>query len=266
MRRFGLALGGFCAAGAVLSSTAAQAQEAGLRLVFGLENRLEVSRNSELSVPATGNEFTHETRLSFGLSSVREIDWLELSVSGAAIVEDGPGDDGAQLDFGRGEGELAYHREVSASVLDVGGYYRNDDIDSSDSLADADVTGTRTDFGANLSVETGRTSSVGLAFSAAYDETDFQDSTDPDLFDTTETRADAAVILHASETVTGRLGLRYVLHEEDDPESSRTETTTTYAGLDYAISERLDLEAEIGYAEEEDEEFGLTDRTSRPVL
>ena len=266
MRRSGLALGGFCAVSTALSSSAAVAQDAGLSLVFGLENRLEISRNTDLSVPATGTDITDATVLSFGLFSVREIDRLEFSVSGALIAEN-TSDGGTEFDFGRGAADLAYHREVPAAVFDLGAFYRNDGVDAfDDDLADVDETGTRIDYGANVALEIGRTSSIGLAFGAAYEQTDYEDTSDPDLFDSTETRADAAVIFHASETVTGRLGLRYSLLEEDDPGATRTETLTTFAGLDYAISERLDLAAEVGYVETETEEFGVTDRTTGPDL
>lgn len=267
MRRSGLALGGLCAVGAALSSSAALAQEGGVRLVFGLENRLEVSRNSDLSVPATGTDVTNETRLSFGLFSETSIDRLEFGASGALIVENTDGPDGTGVDFGRGAMNLAYHREVPAAVLDLGAFYRNDEVDAfTDDLGDTDGGGTRTDYGANVALETGRTSSIGFALGAAYEATDFQDTTDPDLNDSEETRADAAVILHASANVTGRVGLLYSLRDEEDAAETRTETITSYAGLDYAISEWLDLAAEIGYTERETTEFGVTDRTTGPDL
>lgn len=266
MRQSGLGLGGLCAVSASLLSSAAMAQDGGLRIVFGLENRLEISRNSELSVPATGTDILDVTRLSFGLFSETEIDRLEFSVAGALLVENNSGS-GTEFDFGRGSADLAYHREIPAAVLDLGAYYRNDSIDAfDDALADADETGTRVDYGATAGLEIGRTSSIGLALGAAYEVTDFQDASDPELYDTTETRADAAVIFHASEIATARLGLRYSLREEEDPAATRTETVTTYAGLAYSISERLDLDAEIGYAETDTEEFGVIDRTTGPDL
>lgn len=267
MRRSGLALGGFCAVGAALSSSAAMAQDGGVRMVFGLENRLEISRNTDLSVPATGTDIIDETRLSFGLFAETAIDRLEFSTSGALIAENSAGGGGTQFDFGRGRLDLAYHREVPAAVFNLGAYYREDDVDAfDDTLSDVDETGTRTDFGANFALETGRTSGIGFAIGAAYEATDYQDTSDPDLYDVTESRADAAVILHVSEIVTGRVGLRYSLREEEDPATTRTEALTTYAGLDYAISDRLDLAAEIGYSQVDVEEFGVTDRTTGPDL
>ena len=267
MRRSGLALGGFCAVSATLLSSAALAQDGGMRIIFGLENRLEISRNDRLSVPATGTNISNATRLSFGLISNREIDQLEFSASGALVAENGTDGPGTEFTFGQEAVNLTYHREVPAAVFDLGASYRNDDVDEfDDELADIDETGTRTDYRLNARLETGRTSSIGLAFDVAYESTDYQDTSDPDLNDSTEATADLALIFHASETTTGRIGLRYSQRDEEDLATTRTDTLTTYVGLDYAISERLDLAAEVGYVESETEEFGVIDRTTGPDL
>jgi hypothetical protein len=267
MRRSGLAIGGFCAVSAVLSPSASLAQDGGLRMVFGLENRLEIVRNSDLSVPATGTDVTDVTRLSFGLTSETAIDRLDFSATGALIAENNAGSSGTELDFGRAAVTLAYHREVPASVLDINAEFRNDNIDAfDDDLADVDEAGTRTDTALSARLETGRTSSIGFALGAAYESTDYQDASDPELDDSTETRADVAVIFHASETVTGRVGLRYRKFEEENPGTRTVEETTGYVGLEYAISERLDLLAELGYIESEDEDFDIIERARGPEI
>jgi len=266
MRRSGLALGGFCAVSAALSSSAF-AQDAGMRIIFGLENRLEISRNDRLSVPASGTGIRNVTRLSFGLSSIREIDQLEFLASGALIAENGTDGPGSDFSFGREAVNLTYHREVPAAVFDLGASYRNDDVDEfDDELADIDETGTRTETRVSAGLETGRTSSIGFALGATYQSNDYQDVSDPDLTDSTEVTADLAMILHASEIATGRVGLRYTDLDEEDAASTRTETLVTYVGLDYSISERLDLAAEVGYFERDTEEFGVTTRTTGPDL
>lgn len=236
-------------------------------MIFGLENRLEVSRNDRLSVPAGGTDISNVTRLSFGLTSETAIDRLEFLASGAVIVENGNDEPGTSFDFGREALDLNYHREVPSAVFDLGVSYRSDEVDEfDDELADIDETGTRTDLSINTALEIGRTSAIGFALGAGYSKTDYVDASDPDLVDVTESRADAAVIFHISEIATGRVGLRYTEREEEDAASTRTDTLVTYAGLDYALSERLDLSAEVGYTESETEEFGITDRTTGPDL
>ena len=262
MRRSGIAFGGVCAATAILWPCAVMAQDGGLQLTFGLENRLEVVGNDSLSVPATGTLVSNVTALSFGLTSETQIDRLDFSATGAAIVETGDGD--TELDFGRAEVQFSYHREVPAAVLDLTAEMRSGGLDTFDALTGADEPGTQTDYVLDGRIETGRTSALGFGLGVGYSRTEYEDTVDPDLFDSTEARADAAVILRFSEIATGRLGVRYSEREEEDPGTTVTQTMTTFVGLDYSVNERVDLSAELGYAEIETEEFGVIDRTTGP--
>jgi opacity protein-like surface antigen len=265
MFRSGPVIGGLVAIGASILPCLGYAQDGGVRLIFGIENRLEAFRNEELSVPATGTTIENVTRLSFGLISETAVDRLEFAASGAMIVEDSDESSGTDIDFGRSAVTLAYRREVPSSVFDIAAEFRNDDVDAFvDDLGDGDESGTRTNYNLSARLEVGRTSSVGFALGLAYENTDFQDATDPTLEDSEELRGDAAVIFHFSEAATGRIGLRFTHREEDDAAETVTETTVAFAGLDYAVSERLDLTLELGYAESEEDEFGITSRTSGP--
>lgn len=266
MRRSGIAFGGFCAVTTALSPLTAGAQEGGVLLTFGFENRLEIIGNEALAVPSEGTDVANATFLSFGLRSETALDRLSFLASGAAIIENPAGDTGTELDFGRAAMALEYRREVPSALLELSATLRNDDVGSFEDLASADESGTQTDYDLSARIETGRTSAVGLALGLEYEATDYHDVTDPDLVDTTEARADAAVILRFSEVATGRLGLRYSEREEDTAGTTVTQMLTSYAGLDYAVSERLDLTAELGYTEIETEDFGLVERVTGPDL
>lgn len=263
MRRSGQVIGGFCALGAVFLPGASLAQEGGLLLTFGIENRVEISRNESLSVPAEGTEIANVTLLSFGLVSETALDRLAFEVTGGLIAQHD--DAGSEIDFGRSALTLAYHREVPAAVLDLSAEFRTDDVDAfGDDLGDADEDGTRSDLALSARLEAGRMSSVGLAFGLAYEQTDFQDTTDPDLVDSEEWRGDIAAILRFSEVATGRVGVRYSQLEEDDLGTTTTDERTIFAGLDYSVSERLDLAVALGYTEIETEEFGVIENTRGP--
>ncbi|MGL4236950.1 hypothetical protein [Tabrizicola sp.] len=265
MLRFGPVRGGFCAICAVLTPLSGFAQDGGLRLVFGIENRLEVTRNADLSVPATGTEVANVTQLTFGLISETALDRLEFSATGAAIIENADGSSGTEVDFGRSALNFAYSREVPAAILEIAAEFRSDDVEAfADDLADTDEVGRRTDYSLSARLEVGRTSSVGFAFGVAFEETDFRDTTSTDLIDTREARGDVAVIFNFSEVATGRLGLRFRQREEDDTANTTTEETVVFAGLDYSVSERLDLGLELGYTDTETEEFGVVDRDRGP--
>jgi hypothetical protein len=265
MRPLGPVLGRLSAVGAALLPFAGLAQDGGLSVVFGIENRLEVSRNPELAVPGTGTEVANVTVLSFGLLSETALDRLELNASGALIVENSEDTSGTEADFGRGTLDFAYQREVPAAIFQIAGLFRSDDIDAfADDLGDADEGGTRTDYGLSSRLEIGRTSSVGFEIGAAYDATDYRDETDPDLSDSKEVRGDIAAIFYFSEIATGRVGLRFLKRDVEDAGTTHTDTVGAFTGLDYAVSERLDLGVLLGYSDTETEEFGIIERTRGP--
>lgn len=263
MRRRGQFFCRVCALGAILLPGASLAQDGGVLLTFGLENRLELSRNYSLSVPAAGSKIANVTRLSFGLITETALDRLEFGLSGAVIALDD--DTGRKIKFGRSALTFAYRREVPAAVLDLSADYRADDVDAfGDDLAAADETGTRSSLALSARLETGRTSTVGLVVGLAYDQTDYTNATDPGLIDSKEWRGDLAALLRFSEVATGRVGVRYRHREEQDAGTTTTDEATYFVGLDYAISERADLAFELGYTDTDTEEFGLIERSSGP--
>ena len=248
MRRTASPLGGLSFVAASLLSWSAAAQEGGLSMVFGIDNRLEVTRNPDLTVPAEGTRIANVTALSFGLVSDTALDRLELNASGALIIENPEDAAGTDLDFGRLALDVAYRREVPTALFEIGAQYRQDDVAAlGDELSDIDQTGTLTNYGMDARLETGRTAGIGFTVGAGFDVSDYADTTDPDLVDTKRARADTAAILRFSEVLTGRLGLRYQREEEDDLGTTVTQTGTAFAGLDYQASERLDLGAELSF-------------------
>jgi hypothetical protein len=263
MRRTGQFFRGVFTLGATLLPGASLAQDGGVLLTFGFENRLELSRNESLSIPAAGTEIANVTLLSFGLITETALDRLEFGVTGGVIALDD--DTGSGIDFGRSALTFAYHREVPSAALDLSAEYRTDDVGAfGDDLADADETGTRSDLALSARLETGRTSSVGLVFGLGYDQTDFTDATDPDLVDSMEWRGDVAALLRFSEVATGSVGVRYRHREEEDLGTTTTDAETYFVGLDYAISERADLAFELGYTDTDTEEFDVIERTRGP--
>lgn len=263
MRRSGQFLRGVCTLGAALLPGAGLAQEGGVLLTFGFENRLELNRNGSLSTPAAGTEVANVTLLSFGLVTETAVDRLLFGVTGGVIAQND--DTGSRIDFGRSALTFVYHREVPSAALDLSAEYRNDDVGAfGDDLAAADATGTRSDLALSARLETGRTSTFGLAFGLAYDQTDFSGTTDPDLADSKEWRGDLAALLRFSEVATGRVGVRYRHREEKDLGTTVTDAETYFLGFDYALSERADLAFELGHTRTDTEEFGIIRRTQGP--
>lgn len=265
MHRSVLTAGGLISIAAGVMPLAALAQDGGLQLRFGIENRIEVVRNPDLAVPAEGTSVANVTALSFGLLTETGIDRFDLAASGALIVENPADSSGTDVDFGRSALTFGYTREVPAAIFEIAGRFRTDDVGAFDTgVGDDDADGTETQYGLSTRLEIGRTSPLGFAIGAGFDVTEYDDTTDPDLFDSKEARADIAVILRFSEIMTGRLGLRYARLEEDDATATVTETLGASAGLQYAVTERLDLGIDLGLTRIDVDELGVVDRTEGP--
>jgi hypothetical protein len=266
MRRAGMIRGGLLTAAATLAACPALAQDGGVRIVFGFEQRVETGWNVGLDVPETGRTTVGITELSFGITSQTPLALLEFSGSTALVVENSFDTDGTEAELGRPDLRFAYTREVPNALFNVTARYRRDDVDAfDDDISDADADGTRTDYGAALRLETGRTAPLGFAVAVSYDAVEYDETTDPDLFDSEILRTSLGTRLRLSEVMVGTVDLSFSREEEEDLPQTVTETVTATAGFEYAVSERVTLDVALGYSEIETEEFGVVDLASGPV-
>ncbi len=228
--------GGLVASATALFACAAVAQEGGVLLTFGIEQRLESGRNLDLAVPDSGQTTASVTRLSFGLVSQTQLDLLEFDASTALVIEDSFDTDGAEVELGRPELNFGYTREVPNAIFSLAARFRSDDVDAFDEdLDEDDADGTRTDYGAEVRFETGRTAPIGFVFTTAFERSEYDDTTDPDLVDTDTTRVGVETLFRFSEVAVGRVGLGYLREEDDVPSGTLSEAVTVLAGLDYAM-------------------------------
>ncbi|MBA3908683.1 MAG: hypothetical protein C0524_02120 [Rhodobacter sp.] len=222
-------------------------------LTFGLEQRLEVGSNVDLTVPEGGTTTASVTRLSFGAVSRTQLDTLEFSAASALVVENSDGTGGTEAELERPELSLRYTREVPNALFSVGAQYRRDDADAFDEdISDADLDGTRTDIGADLRIETGRTAPLGFAFTTSFTRTEYQDTTDPTLTDTDVLRVGLETRLRFSEVLLGRVGLGYEREEETDVVGPATETSTASLGMTYLLANG-EATADLSFSSDDDE-------------
>lgn len=245
-----------------LSASAAAAQEeGGLRLTFGVEQRFEVGRNLDLAVPAEGTSKVAATVLSFGLFSETGLDRLEFTASGALVIENSPDTAGTEIDFGRPAIGFVYVREVPEALFSIDARYVSDDVSEvSEDLADADADGTQIDYGVTLRYEALRTSPASVFVEGTYDVTEYQDTTDPFLFDTTTYGLTLGTRLRLSEVLFGTVSIGQSREDEDG--GVTTDTTTLRTGLEYAMANGS-ATADLIFATGDDEdrttlEFGRT--------
>jgi hypothetical protein len=204
-------------------------------LTFGIEQRLEAGRNVDLTVPEEGRTIASVTRLSFGAVSRTPLDVLEFSAAGALLVENTEA--GTETGFDRPDMGLRYTREVPNALFTIGTRYRRDDIDAFDEdLAATDLGGTRSDTSADVRLETGRIAPLGLAFSAEYLKTEYEDTTDPELVDTKTARVGAEATLRFTEVLEGTVGLAFERETRADTPGISFETGIVSVGLTYLLA------------------------------
>jgi hypothetical protein len=232
MRSIGSLRAGVLVTAAVIGVSPSAAE---VVLTFGVEQRLEAGRNVDLTVPEEGRSIASVTRLAFGAVSRTPLDVLEFSAAGALLVENAG--DGTEAGFDRPEMGLRYTREVPNALFTIGAQYQRDDIDAFDEdLAEADLGVTRADTRADVRLETGRTAPLGLAFSAEYLKTEYEDTTDPELVDTETARVGAAATLRFTEVLEGRVGLAFERETRADTPGVSFETGIASVGLTYLLA------------------------------
>jgi hypothetical protein len=114
----------------------------------------------------------------------------------------------------------------------------------------------RITLGANFS--TGIEGPLGLDVGASFDNRDYIDTTDPDLFDRRSVRANAALRFQLTPVMTGRLTGSISRLDDDTAGDPRTETMAYGAGLTYALDPITTFSADASFTTVEETAFGTT--------
>lgn len=240
------------------------AQDGGATWTFGIEQRFEHGRNLSLAVPAEGSSSIATTNLSFGL--LRETQKQRFSVeatAGLRIADEA----GSGSDVGLGDASLAlsYARESANSELTLGldlgrseigdlsaisGFSGSDGtIELPPDFADLTGTGLRNTYALSAGFETGRQSLIGFGVTAGLSGVEYQDATDPDLFDSRTSRLGAQVMLHASPRTTYHIGVDGEAYRADDADQTERDTTEVRIGVTHEASPRTRFDAALGYSD-----------------
>ncbi|WP_425102278.1 hypothetical protein [Tropicibacter sp. S64] len=229
------------------------ADSGGVWLRFAVSQRLEATRNADLTPGADGTTLTSNTGLAFSLSSETRTDFIGLTVGGTLRHVSSPDPDKdvefalkaprAELTYARIGAGSRFETGLSARVEDVS-YLRSlfdfldedgtlpDGIDTVEQLIDSvdrEENGTRRRLAAHAMLRFGIDGPVEGGLRLAATQVDhFQ--TDPTLFFDNRSYAlngDVKLALTETLTMTGTLG--YTLYEEDG--SPARETIALGVGL-----------------------------------
>ena len=230
----------------------AHAQDGGgQRFTFGIEQRFEVGRNTDLSFDSEGTSATATTIFSLGVVDETALERVVIDASVGLVIERTPDSDGTEVDIGSPGLDFTYVREVPDASLTLGASYIRDDVaDLADDLTDADAEGTQTNYGLRARYETFRTAPASLFLEAAFDGERYEDTIDPGLVDTDTVTLTIGSNLRFSDVLTGTVSASREREEDEAGTVSTTDSLT--AGLVYAMANGS-ASLQVGHEQSDDE-------------
>ena len=237
-------------------------EEGGLRLTFGVEERLETSENLALADPSSGSLTSSTTTLSFGLVSETRTEVLRFGLSGGVRLE--AGDAAADPDlFGHPSLDLFYSRSGANSALSLSASAQRNLLATAAPTPenpDPFGSGSQTVYAANATFDLGQTGPIGLTLQADRSGTTY-DSAEASFVDNRTLAVSATAHLRFPAYGEMRLIAAQSRYEEGNQDLQR-DSHSLKLGWALALSPTTALDAELGYERLDTMEFGvLTDRT-----
>jgi hypothetical protein len=242
------------------TGAAAQQDTAGIRLTVDGSVGLSFDDNPSLDPGGSEAETSLTTRLTFGLISETQVQTLNLRLSGDYVLRNGGTDDPSEFlgpDIG-----LNYRREGADSDFVLAARRRESDVrgtftvlaDPTDPLSPSDLIvdeGNIIRTTASARMRFGIEGPFGFELGVAAFQSNYEDTTDPDLQDTERTEADIALRARLTPQIDGRLFAAISEEQTDDAEETDISTADVGIGLAYALDpvRTLDLSAGIARLE-----------------
>jgi hypothetical protein len=226
-------------------------------LSFGLEQRLSWVDNPNLDIPSTGDNLQFDTRLTFGIVSETPKDRLAFNLGTTVRGEDGTGGFGFSLE--NPSVELAYTRSGPSSSLTLSGFRRETDLSEGLELIESSdggppiltfEDGTARTKGVRLAYSWGEGAPFGGTLRAGLTDTDYRDTTDPDLVDNRTVTVGAGFRFALNEVTDATLDLDHRRFDEDGP-TAVEDSTTLSAGITRALP-RGSLRAKLSTTRNDD--------------
>ena len=251
----------------VLTTTAAQAQDAPPRLTFDLGSRLTLDDNPDLAAGGSDPRSGLDTDLGLTLNTTTRDQAFSLAVDGLLRLDD------EGLAFRDPAVRLSYSREAATSRLALSGVLQQSPVDLFEPLISSDggvittdilaTTGTITSRSAELTFATGLDGPLGFDLAASTSARDYSDTTDPRIFDSTSSELTLGV--HLRMPSAGReIGLSAGTSASDYQNTTQTSRTGRDLTLSYAQDLRPDLrmQATLGQSTTTTREAGTADSTA----
>ena len=249
----------FAWSGGEAVSQAADAGGAGLRFVLDYEARIEADTNPRFGDDESGAglQFLNEVDLAF-LSETRN---QAFALTFGTVARYSSADSGELEGFTLTEPTyaLSYERVAANATLSVEADYRERRIEflepffidnDGDSILDeagfSRSDGSLTEVGARVTLVTGRQSPIGTTYTAAYRSRTYEESEDPDLFDSVDYRVGTVTRFRLSEVATGQITTRLRQYDYDEGREVDGDVYSISAGYSRAVSPTLEFDVSLG--------------------
>ena len=251
-----LIVGGFgpvVAQDALAQDAAQDGGGGGTTLTFGVKSKLSVSDNYNLAITAPGTSTLLDTTLSFGYLTQTATDRFAFDLDGVLRASDLPGV-GSDLRFDDAKAALSYTREGANSRFSASADYNRVNLDFLDpfalaGLSDGGLTNSSGQLirsNARVTFETGTNSPLGFGIEAGHVASDYSNTTDPTLFDTTTNDIALTSRLRLSSVAEARAKLSQEDYTANNLAGTKRTTRALSFGLAYALSPTTTLDVNAG--------------------
>lgn len=260
-RRTALSLTGAGVCGiALLAAGMAGAQDApNPALTFSFGSTFTANDNLDLDPVSAGTSSWIDNRFGLSYATETATSALAFDASGVWRLSDIPGAGGGS-DFDDQTAALSYSREGANSRLTLNGRINRSDIaffdplrlvdDPSTPIDEGDLTagddGSRRTTSASLRFETGIAGPLGFDIAASHYGRDYQDTTDPDYYDTTRDTLSLGATLRPNERLSLRLSLSQTDYSAKDAPQTERSTRRASVGGSYALDPATSLSFSVG--------------------
>lgn len=245
----------------VTTSTAQEDITPTRQLKFNVDQTFRAAENQQQNPVSAGTTLSSTTRLGFSAITLNELNDLNFNISTALRFNDTPDSD-VSGEISTPRFNLRYKRNGVDSDLSLQTSYRRDDIafvrpldDFLDDLGEVSVpddindlngTGTRIEYGANLSVQLRKNAPISLSFSLGLNGRDYGDVTGPDLTDEQTISARASAQFTFAPDFTGTLSYGRSEFTNDNAAQTQRDRENLSFDLERALSKVLTATATIG--------------------
>lgn len=231
-------------------------REGGPELTFGITSTVSATDNQSLRPAGDDSATMFDMGLSFSYIERRPTDVLSFVLDGGNIE---PTEANGHI-VGNQRALVAYDREGANSALSLGAEYnfasvddlepfdnerasQDGQIDENDLIQDQ---GDRQKISARFSYTTGLNDPIELTLEGRYRDQSYQDTTNPDLFDTEAFNLAGTTLLRINPVTEARLVLRYEGYQAEDAARTHRRTSSLNVGFAQEISSIDNLDVSLG--------------------